>query len=56
MNEITTFPYDLVLVYCSEFSKIGFVFGLSCGVTFVELVRLVGKIIADLIKKYKKVD
>lgn len=56
MNAITGVSHDLVMMYCSEFCQIGFTLGLFFGATVFSGVRLLGKIIVDLIEKHKKVD
>lgn len=53
MNEITTVPYDLVVMYCSEFSQMGVMFGVFAGFTLASIGHSIVNIISDLIVKHK---
>ena len=53
MNEITTVPYDLVVMYCSEFSKMGAMFGVFAGFTLAFIGHSILNIISYLIEKHK---
>ena len=53
MNEITTVPYDLVVMYCSEFSQMGAMFGVFAGLTLASIGHSIVNIISYLIEKHK---